>query len=118
MFSGLQFLGEWLHVAFWSAGLMFFLGLFAWALANFLDQPSTRWICIGVGMVALVCWHGWGVWFQSEPTTWAQHMEYRDSFSPTHEQAIRLVWTAFWGGIAGLAVAGLVERWLSGRTSL
>lgn len=45
-------------------------------------------------------------------------MEYRDSFSPTHEQAIRLVWTAFWGGIAGLAVAGLVERWLSGRTSL
>jgi len=114
MFSGIQFLGEWLVLALWSAGLMFLVGLLAWALSRFLDQPLARWAVVAVAIIGLVCFHGWDVWFQSDPATWVQHMAERDRFNPTREQGVKLIWASFWGGIAGLVLAGIVERWFSG----
>ncbi|CAB3705150.1 hypothetical protein [Achromobacter piechaudii] len=113
MLSGIGFIFDWVMVAFWSAGLMFFVGFLGWGVSTLLDQPLARWIVAAVGMVALVCGYGWDVWFQSEPTSWIQHLESRGGH--THEQQIKLIWAAFVGGVAGLLIFNAAESWYSGR---
>ncbi len=114
MLSDLNFFGEAAMLALRSAGLMFLVGLLAWAVSNVLDKPIARWVLIALAMVGLVGFHGWDVWFQSEPASWMEHVANRDRFSPSQEQGVKLIWVAFWGGVVGLVLAAIAEGWFSG----
>lgn len=105
---GFFFVWHWLGVAFESLFLMFLVGLLAWGVACWLEQPLARWVVAVTALVVLVCVHGWDVWFQSDPKTWIQHLERRDG--PTLEQQAKLIWAAFWGGIVGLFLSWVAEH--------
>lgn len=114
MFTGVAFLIECASVAFWSACLMFLAGLLAIGAAHLTRQPIARWVLSAVALLLLICFHGWDVWFQSSPTTWAQHLEARNALS--HDQQVYVIWAAFWGGIVGSVAAGVAKEWAWNRT--